>query len=76
MEKTAVDYDQDIQAKDLEIAEAIKSKETIHQEILNLRRKKIDLDMALSKAKFNLDLLKIERTQLVSHFWHCKNQGL
>jgi len=76
MEKTSADLSVELDAKDKEIAEAIKAKETVHQEILALRRKKIDLDIMLSKAKYNYDKLKIERTLIASAFWHAKNSGL
>ena len=76
MEKTSADLSVDLDAKDREISEAIKAKELVHQEILALRRKKIDLDISLSKAKYNYDKLKIERTLIASAFWHSKNQGL
>jgi hypothetical protein len=76
MEKTSADLSVELDAKDNEISEAIKAKEMVHQEILALRRKKIDLDISLSKAKYNYDKLKIERTLLASHFWSAKSAGL
>ena len=76
MDKTSAELSVDLDAKDGEIAEAIKAKELVHQEILALRRKKIDLDIALSKAKYNYDKLKIERTLIASHFWSAKSAGL
>ena len=75
-EKTSADLSLDLDAKDKEIAEAIRVKEEVHQAILNLRRQKIELDVALSKAKYNYDKLKIERTQIASAFWHAKSAGL
>lgn len=76
MEKTSADLSVELDEKDREIAEAIRVKEEVHQSILNLRRQKIELDVALSKAKYNYDKLKIERTLLASSFWHCKSAGL
>ncbi len=76
MEKSSAELSVDLDGKDREISEAIKAKELVHQEILALRRKKIDLDIALSKAKYNYDKLKIERTLIASHFWSAKNSGL
>jgi hypothetical protein len=76
MDKTSADLSLELDEKDKEIAEAIRVKEEVHQAILNLRRQKIELDVALSKAKYNYDTWKIERTQIASAFWHAKNQGL
>ncbi len=76
MELSAADYSNLIDEKDKEISEAIRIKEEVHQTMLDLRRKKIELDSALSKARYNIDKLKIERSLLSSQFWHCKNQGL
>jgi len=76
MEKTASDYSNDVAELDKQIAECIKVKETIHQEILDLRRKKIDLDSVLSKARYNLDKLKIERSLAMHNFFNCKNSGI
>jgi len=76
MEKTSAELSNDIDLKDKEINEAIKSMEVIHQELLNLRKQKIDLDIALSKARYNKEKLKIERSLLVSQFWSAKHQGL
>ena len=76
MEKTSADLSVELDAKDVEIAEAIRVKEEVHQALFNLRRQKIELDVALSKAKYNYDKLKIERTQISSAFWHAKSAGL
>lgn len=76
MEKTSADYSQEISDKDGEIAEAIRQKEIVHQALLDLRRKKIELDISLSKARYNVDKLKIERSLLVHKFYSCKDQGL
>jgi hypothetical protein len=76
MERTAADISNEIAEKDKEIAEAIRVKEEVHQEILNLRRKKIELDVALSKAKYNVDKLKVERSLLMHSFFNVRNSGL
>ena len=76
MEKTAADYSNDIAETDKLIAEAIRVKEEVHQAILDLRRKKIELDVALSKAKYNVDKLKVERSLLMHEFFNAKNSGL
>lgn len=76
MEKTASDYANDIDAKDREIAVAISQKEAVYQEQLNLRRRKIDLDDKMSKVKYLIDKLKIERSLLNHAFWAAKNSGL
>jgi hypothetical protein len=76
MEKSSYDYSLEIDEKDKEISEAIRLKEEIHQSMLDLRRKKIELDSALSKARYNIDKLKIERSLLSSQFWHAKQSGL
>lgn len=76
MEKTAADYSNEIAELDKQIAEAIRAKEEVHQAILELRRKKIELDVALSKAKYNLDRLKVERSLGMHNFFNAKNSGL
>jgi hypothetical protein len=76
MEQSSAEISVLLDEKDKEISEAIRVREEIHQAMLDLRRKKIELDVALSKAKYNIDKLKIERTLLNSRFWHCKNSGL
>jgi len=75
-DKSSAELANDIAEKDKEIAQAIATKEVVHQEILSLRKKKIDLDVALSKARYNIDKLKIERSLLNHKFWECKNSGL
>ena len=75
-EKTASDYSNDVAEFDKQIAECIRAKEVIHQEILELRKKKIELDMALSKAKYNLDALKIQRSLAMHNFFNARNSGL
>jgi len=76
MEKSASELSLDLDTKDREISEAIRVKEEVHQAILDLRKQKIELDIALSKARYNYDKLKIERTLLSNAFWNAKNQGL
>lgn len=76
MEKTAADFSNDIAEKDKEIAEAIRLKEEVHQSILGLRKQKIELDVALSKAKYNLDKLKVERSLLMHDMFSARNSGL
>jgi len=76
MEKSASDYSNEVAELDKQIADCIKSKETIHQEILELRKKKIELDSALSKARYNLDKLKIERSLAMHGFFNARNSGL
>lgn len=65
-----------IDEKDKEISKALADVETIHQGILDLRRKRLELESSQSKAKYVVEKLKIERSLLRSQFWHCKNQGL
>jgi len=76
MEKSAAELSVELDAKDNEISEAIRVKEEVHQAMLELRRKKIELDSLLSKARYNYDKLKIERSLLSSSFWHARNSGL
>ena len=76
MEKTAADFSNDIAEKDKEIAEAIRVKEEVHQAILGLRKQKIELDVSLSKAKYNLDKLKVERSLLMHDMFSARNSGL
>jgi hypothetical protein len=76
MEKTAADYSNEIAELDKEVSEAIRVKEEVHQAILDLRRKRIELDSARSKAAYNLDMLKVKRSLLVHAFYNAKNSGL
>jgi len=75
-EKSSYDLSLEIDEKDKLISEAIRTKEEVHQALLELRRKKIELDVALSKARYNIDKLKIERSLLSSSFWHARQSGL
>lgn len=75
-ELTASEYSNLIAEKDKEIAEAIASKEVVANEIYALRRKKMDLDQAMSKCRYNIDKLKLERSLLNHAFWNAKNSGL
>ena len=75
-EKTAADFSNDIAELDKQIAIAIRDKETVHQAILDLRKKKIDLDVALSKARYNLEKLKVERSLAMHSFFNARNSGL
>ena len=76
MEKTAADFSNDVAELDKQIAQAIRDKELVHQEILELRKKKIELDVALSKARFNVDNLKIQRSLAMHNFFTARNSGL
>jgi hypothetical protein len=76
LEKTSADLSVELDEKDREISEAIRVKEEVHQKILDLRRQRIELEVILSKAKYNYDKLKIERTLLASSFWHARSAGL
>jgi len=75
-EKSSYDLSLEIDEKDKLISEAIRTKEEVHQALLELRRKKIELDVALSKARYNIDKLKIERSLLSSAFWHARQSGI
>lgn len=75
-EHTAADYSNDIAEKDKEIAIAIRVKEEVHQAILELRKKKLEYDVALSKARYNIDKLKIERSLLLHSMFNARNSGL
>lgn len=76
MDKTAAEYSNDIAEKDKEIGRAIADKEVVANEIYTLRRKKMDLDQAMSKVRYNIDKLKLERSLLNYAFWSAKNSGL
>ena len=76
MEKTAADFANDIADKDKEISLAIADKEIIANEIFTIRKKKMELDQSMSKARYNIDKLKLERSLLNHAFWNAKNQGL
>lgn len=76
MEQTASDYANQIAEKDKEIAKAIAEKEVVANEIFTLRRKAMDLNQLMSKARYNIDKLKLERSLLNHSFWSAKNSGL
>lgn len=76
MEKTAADYSNEIAEKDKEIAEGIRAKEEVHQALLEMRRKKIELDIGLSKARYNIEKLKIERSLLMHAMFNARDSGL
>ncbi len=76
MEKTAADYSNDVAEIDKQIAIAIRAKEEVHQAQLELRRKKLDLDVMISKANYNIDKLKIERSLAMHDMFNCRNSGL
>jgi len=76
MEKTASDWSNEVAELDKQISECIKAKEEVHQAILELRKRKIELDVALSKAKYNLDALKIQRSLAMHNFFNARNSGL
>lgn len=76
MEKTAAELANEIAEKDKEISKAIADKEVVANEMFILRRKKMDLDQVMSKARYNIDKLKLERSLLNHSFWSAKNQGL
>ena len=76
MEKTSAEFANEIAEKDKEISKAIADKEIVANEIFTIRKKKMELDQAMSKARYNIDKLKLERSLLNHSFWSCKNQGL
>ena len=76
MEKSSSELSNELDDKDREISESRRVMEEVHQQLLNLRRQKIELDISLSKAKYNYDKLKIERTLIASAFWHARSAGL
>ena len=76
MDKSSAELSVELDSKDREIGEARRVMEEVHQAILDLRKKRIELDVSLSKAKYNYEKLKIERTLLASAFWQAKNAGL
>ncbi len=76
MEKSSAELAVDLDEKDREISEARRVMEEVHQSILNLRRQRIELEVSSSKARYNYDKLKIERTLLANAFWQAKNSGL
>jgi hypothetical protein len=76
MEKTASDYATEIAEKDKEIAQAIADKEVVANAIFTLRKQKMELDQAMSKCRYNIDKLKLERSLLNHAFWNAKNSGL
>lgn len=76
MEKSASDYANEIAEKDKEISKAIAEKEVVANAIFTLRRQAMDLNQSMSKCRYNIDKLKLERSLLNHAFWAAKNQGL
>lgn len=76
METTASDYANQIAEKDKEISLAIAQKEVVANEVFTLRKKMMDLNQAMSKCRYNIDKLKLERSLLNHSFWAAKNSGL
>ena len=76
MEKTASDYANEIADKDREISKAIADKEVVANEVFTLRKKMMDLNQLMSKCRYNIDKLKLERSLLNHSFWSAKNSGL
>ena len=76
MEKTAADWSNEVAETDKEISEAIRQNEEVAQAILDLRRKRIELESARSKAKCNLELLKVKRSLQMHNVFNCRNSGL
>lgn len=76
MEKSASDYANEIAEKDKEISLAIAAKEVVANEVFTLRKKMMDLNQAMSKCRYNIDKLKLERSLLNHSFWSAKNMGL
>lgn len=76
METTAADYANQIAEKDKEISLAIAAKEVVANEVFTLRKKMMDLNQAMSKCRYNIDKLKLERSLLNHSFWSAKNMGL
>ena len=75
-EKPASEIANEIAEKDKEISLAIADKEVVANEVFTLRRKAMDLNQAMSKCRYNIDKLKLERSLLNHAFWAAKNQGL
>ena len=76
MEKTAAEYANEIAEKDKEIGLAIAAKEVVANEVFTLRKKMMDLNQSMSKCRYNIDKLKLERSLLNHEFWAAKNSGL
>jgi hypothetical protein len=69
--------------KENELKTALQSKEVVDQEeislarqILELRLRKKDVELAISKAQYNVRQLEIEKRQLEKQFWSAKNSGI
>ena len=72
-----------VSEKENELKTALQSKEVVDQEeialarqILELRLKKKDVELAISKAQYNVRQLEIEKRQLEKQFWSAKNSGI
>jgi len=72
-----------VSEKENELKTALQSKEIVDQEeislarqILELRLKKKDVELAISKAQYNVRQLEIEKRQLEKQFWSAKNSGI
>jgi len=77
-------YDISVQQdkKELELASALKDLQEVEQaelfiarDILDLQRKRKDLQIAKSKASHNVKQVTIELRLLKSQFWASKNSG-
>ena len=76
MEQSAAEIANLIAEKDKEIGLAIAAKEVVANEVFTLRKKMMDLNQSMSKCRYNIDKLKLERSLLNHEFWAAKNSGL
>jgi len=82
-DKSSADIGVDLDAKEKEYQEAIKHLATVEQEILLLRKeemaskeKRMDLEVARSKASQNLRVMASELRVLKNAFFAAQRQGL
>lgn len=83
LDKTAAEISNLIDEKAKELSLALKSHYTLEQEklllqrdILDLQRRKKDIEISLSKSLHNLKQMSIEQGLLKNAFFSAKNSGL
>ena len=83
MEKSSAEISNEIAEKENELADILTNQQSIEQEILilqrdilELQRKKKDLEISNSKARHLVKKCTIEISLLKNKFWQVKNSGL
>jgi len=83
MDKSSYDISLEIDNKERELSELLKTNQIVEEEKLNLQKKildlqskKKDLEISLSKSTHSIRQMNIELKLLKSKFWGAKNSGL